>query len=463
MKTRFISVTFWAGIIFLSSSSFASNEVAKQIESTKIHFGTADYALSVDARTILEQTVNFLEKMDGNFILKIIGFADNSGSDQVNQSLSVQRANAVTAFFVSQGIDPNRVLIQGMGSNQPIASNDSEEGRSENRRVEFKFISPDTSNAAFVASADSSVPAPPEEQDDAIEKALDSTPSADSVQTPPPNKEAATSSETKSEASEAKPSEIAKPEEKPVTPQIQKTEFAQAKDDTMIAEEKKVRNLYFRQHIYEDRKQKLQGQPYVELMPSWVKMGGANNVGSSNDSLTSDISIHGELGWSTTLEESFTNMFNIRAYGNIVRFNKNESPAFADDQKEFSFGGEMGLGKYFHPNVFFQVHAGYSHELIFDNSSGSLKINAEYIGHAGVSTEVLVWRYSEKGDVGLSGFFDYYDVGRGILDTGTGYGFDFFADYDFFRGGVAFTLLNLETTTYKYNTIQFGPYIRLYF
>ena len=69
-----------------------------------------------------------------------IGHTDGIGSDAYNQKLSVRRAEAVKAYMVSKGIEPNRVYTEGKGKKQPVASNATKEGRQKNRRVELEVI-----------------------------------------------------------------------------------------------------------------------------------------------------------------------------------------------------------------------------------------------------------------------------------------------------------------------------------
>ncbi|WGI24168.1 TolC family outer membrane protein [Halomonas alkaliantarctica] len=67
----------------------------------------------------------------------IAGHADNTGSDAINGPLSQQRADSVARFFADQGVEPTLIQTEGYGSNRPIASNDTVEGRGQNRRVEI--------------------------------------------------------------------------------------------------------------------------------------------------------------------------------------------------------------------------------------------------------------------------------------------------------------------------------------
>jgi len=69
--------------------------------------------------------------------LSIEGHTDNSGSAEFNQTLSEQRANAVRSYLVSQGLDTSSLTAQGLGEHNPVADNNTDEGRQKNRRVEI--------------------------------------------------------------------------------------------------------------------------------------------------------------------------------------------------------------------------------------------------------------------------------------------------------------------------------------
>lgn len=84
----------------------------------------------------LEELYQFMLN-NPNVQIQIVGHTDNTGSANYNQLLSQNRAKAVLDELVKKGIDPSRLSWIGKGANDPIATNDTEEGRSENRRVEF--------------------------------------------------------------------------------------------------------------------------------------------------------------------------------------------------------------------------------------------------------------------------------------------------------------------------------------
>jgi len=72
--------------------------------------------------------------------LRIIGHTDNVGRDEANQRLSEGRANAVREDLIERGIAPERLEAEGRGESQPIDTNDTEEGRQNNRRVEIEIL-----------------------------------------------------------------------------------------------------------------------------------------------------------------------------------------------------------------------------------------------------------------------------------------------------------------------------------
>ena len=99
-------------------------------------FATGKYELSQDANLALAKLSGVILAHPG-LKLRIEGYTDSTGGDQFNLKLSEQRAGAVRLFLVQQGLSPDAVTSMGMGSANPVASNDTALGRQQNRRVEI--------------------------------------------------------------------------------------------------------------------------------------------------------------------------------------------------------------------------------------------------------------------------------------------------------------------------------------
>jgi outer membrane protein OmpA-like peptidoglycan-associated protein len=102
----------------------------------KVLFGYDRADLGTSAQANMDKLVNVLNKYPDTDI-QIIGHTDSKGSDEYNQGLSERRANAVVTYLRTHNIASSRLSAKGMGENDPVAANDTEENRSLNRRVEF--------------------------------------------------------------------------------------------------------------------------------------------------------------------------------------------------------------------------------------------------------------------------------------------------------------------------------------
>lgn len=87
---------------------------------------------------IVTQIISYLKK-NSESTINVNGFASSEGNNAINQRLSQQRADSFKAILVTKGIHSNRIIAKGRGIDNPIASNDTEEGRIKNRRVEITF------------------------------------------------------------------------------------------------------------------------------------------------------------------------------------------------------------------------------------------------------------------------------------------------------------------------------------
>lgn len=122
----------------MSKDKQLSIEANKNIILNNVVFGPDESSILSTSFDELNQLVAYMQKNSATKIV-INGYTDNTGTQEKNLSLSNSRAKAVADYLISNGIDKNRVSYKGYGSANPIESNDTEEGRAKNRRVEFNI------------------------------------------------------------------------------------------------------------------------------------------------------------------------------------------------------------------------------------------------------------------------------------------------------------------------------------
>ena len=115
-------------------------EVGEKIILKNIFFEFGKAVLTSDSYIELGRVLKLMTTNPG-LRIEISGHSDNVGSYAYNQKLSEQRAKAVVDYLVGLGIESTRLEYTGYASSQPVATNDTEEGRAKNRRVEFKILS----------------------------------------------------------------------------------------------------------------------------------------------------------------------------------------------------------------------------------------------------------------------------------------------------------------------------------
>jgi len=103
-----------------------------------VFFDTGKSTIRPESNTELDRLVKLMNDVT-TLKIELSGHTDNTGSATSNQTLSQDRAQAVVNYLVSKGISASRLVAKGYGSDRPVASNDSNEGRQENRRTEFEI------------------------------------------------------------------------------------------------------------------------------------------------------------------------------------------------------------------------------------------------------------------------------------------------------------------------------------
>lgn len=103
--------------------------------SSGLLFDVDQSKLKPQTRSELSELAGILKKYPDTHIL-LAGHTDSTGSEEYNLALSRRRAQSVADYLISQGVDSGRFTIQGFGQSEPLVSNDTPEGRAQNRRVE---------------------------------------------------------------------------------------------------------------------------------------------------------------------------------------------------------------------------------------------------------------------------------------------------------------------------------------
>jgi len=113
--------------------------VGETVKLNNIFFQTGKSTLTSDSYGELDKVV-LLFKSYPNLEIEVAGHTDNVGSNDVNTKLSLARANAVKDYLTSEGVAVNKIKTKGYGESKPVATNDTDEGRTQNRRVEFTIL-----------------------------------------------------------------------------------------------------------------------------------------------------------------------------------------------------------------------------------------------------------------------------------------------------------------------------------
>lgn len=114
-------------------------EPAMQITLKDVLFETGSAKLTPSSYTSLNQLATFMKRKK-TMQIEVAGHTDNVGSDAANLTLSQNRAEAVRNYLIAQGISATRLRAQGYGPHEPVADNNTEQGRQQNRRTEVRII-----------------------------------------------------------------------------------------------------------------------------------------------------------------------------------------------------------------------------------------------------------------------------------------------------------------------------------
>ncbi len=125
---------------FIGEQSADLDKAVKDLTKNPIQFGASDKEILPTYCSVLDEVVWALQK-DPQLRAQVFGYSDNTGSAEENRTLSLERAQSVQRYLVKTGqIAPERIAVVGMGSDLPVASNQTPEGRRANRRTEIQLV-----------------------------------------------------------------------------------------------------------------------------------------------------------------------------------------------------------------------------------------------------------------------------------------------------------------------------------
>lgn len=117
----------------------AQGVLDKTLSNRVVEFESGAATLTAAGQAILDEMAAAIKQIGTPKVL-LAGHTDSQGGRPANLALSLARANAVRAYLVNKGIPAGNLTTAGMGPDQPVASNDTVEGRAKNRRIEFKLV-----------------------------------------------------------------------------------------------------------------------------------------------------------------------------------------------------------------------------------------------------------------------------------------------------------------------------------
>lgn len=147
-----------------------ANAVNEVLDSSKITFAPGSADIVSEARNTVDKIAEILKNCEG-IAMEIGGFTDSQGREEMNRALSQSRAQAVLNALLARRVLTSSLIAHGYGEERPIADNGTEEGREENRRIEFRLILEDATEGAV---SDEEAVAPDEAADaadDTLEEA----------------------------------------------------------------------------------------------------------------------------------------------------------------------------------------------------------------------------------------------------------------------------------------------------
>ena len=121
-------------------SGFGVKDLLFALNDSVVNFASGSAEVPESMAPFLKTAAGDLKQLKAGHVLEIAGYTDNTGDAGLNLALSQKRAEAVRAALIKYGADPDMLVAKGYGQADPIASNDTPEGRLKNRRIEYPVV-----------------------------------------------------------------------------------------------------------------------------------------------------------------------------------------------------------------------------------------------------------------------------------------------------------------------------------
>jgi len=118
---------------------FSAQDLVTALNLNVINFASGSAQIPAESTDYLNKVAAAIKLAPSGTVLEIGGHTDNTGDSASNMALSQQRAESVRAYLIQQGVDPSALVAKGYGDTKPVATNDTEEGKFHNRRIEFNL------------------------------------------------------------------------------------------------------------------------------------------------------------------------------------------------------------------------------------------------------------------------------------------------------------------------------------
>ncbi len=119
---------------------FGAGDLVSALNRSKFNFASASAEVPAEMADFLKRAADQMKRLPPGHVLEIAGYTDSSGNPAKNVTLSQKRAEAVRKALIEAGANADTLVAKGYGSADPIASNDTPEGRLRNRRIEFHVV-----------------------------------------------------------------------------------------------------------------------------------------------------------------------------------------------------------------------------------------------------------------------------------------------------------------------------------